>query len=344
MPEKKTIEEFEVQEMIKTFKSISNRLQKDFLIVTLILLYILIIKIIPIPGFGKGLDYNEFATKIIILIVFFILNIIISALLFKVNILYRKIDDTIKRFYYYSPNMPVPTKVHGAQFMTPFIISDNFISDFIVSGHKRHPSIRRIIFLSIFPTIFFSISSSYVINDLTDNIYIWYSLLLPSILFYGFFYYLLTNFFFVKRSAFLNRSEIGSRIIVKFSQLIGTNVSSISPFLIAGIEPQLELFFSEFNALKLYSIFDSNEYIILIKRIITEMKKNLSKISADEPKNQTEKQKIKEFDRIINNISDDIIRFSNTTDYSLAIEYHSNKALSVRINNFFAFIYYSLKK
>ena len=339
MSEKTHIEEFTVQEMIKTFKSISNRLQKDFLMMTLILLYIFVVKIIPIPGAGESLDYNESLIKIVALIAFFILYIVISALLFKVYILYRKIDDTLKNYYYDDPAYDYSIRVEGAKLMTSFIISDNFISDFIVSGHRRHPSIGRIVSLNILFTIFSSIISFSIVYDVVTNIFIWYSLLIPTFCVYSLIFYLLTKFFFVKRSVFLKRTEIGRDIIKNYIGVLRFKDSVIPPE-INTLLTQLE---NEFNNLKLLSIFDSKDYVLKIEKNIPLLNSSLDLIPQETASNPDYKTSILRIRERIVDILKDIKKFLKTTDYTLTIDYHSNKVFSTSANNIFSFIYYALK-
>lgn len=342
MPEETNIEEFIVQEMIKTFKSVSNRLQKDFLILALMLLYIFIAKTIPIPWSIKGLNYNEPLNKIVVLIVFFILYMSISSHIFKVYILYRKIDGTIKNDYYGSVSS-IQDKLQGATLMTSFIISDNFISDLIVSGHKRHPSIRRIVFLNILFTMFSIIIFFIIYHDLIRNVITWHYLLTLTFIIYISIFLIFTHFFFVKRSAFLKRAEIGRNILT----LIYERLLTYSESNIDKIRTGLTQLDAEFKAIKPLSIFDSDDYIRIIEKNFPLLEKYFTEISQEEIDKSNDSHimanNIREICVHIKNISENLARFQEATDYALAIDYHSNKVFSKPANNIFSFICHALK-
>jgi vacuolar-type H+-ATPase subunit I/STV1 len=154
----------------------------------------------------------------------------------------------------------------------------------------------------------------------------------------------------VKRSAFLRRAEIGYDIITIFKNIVEGNIDSP---LLAKIKTKLEQLIKEFNKLKLLSIFDTDEYIIIIGRIIPLIEIHLEKISQDE----ADLKKIAEinnvsinsmnaninaFGKSIKKISENLTKFQEATDYALAIDYHSNKVFSKQASNIFYFICYAL--
>lgn len=340
-------EEFAIPEMTKTFKSLSNRLQRDFVFLIVILFYIVIGKPIKLPFIDYTFDYSGMNIIYILLIfIFFYVSIIMHML--KIYILYRQIDDEVKMFY--SPSYDnIYDKIDCASHMTSFVISENIIADLILTGHKRHPSLRRIIFwqaLIMLIAIFVTWKMLYDFKGYLGGF------LIVSFIGHLLFQYFAIRYHFIKRSAFLNKTQFGKMAFKTYIELITMLNKYTNDSKLEKLKEMLSKKTNDLLKFEFGNIFDDDWHMNFLGESLSEIKNEIDNLSDDEKAAIMYYEAFEEADKSLDSKSkfkldsalDSYNSFKNKSEYALALHYHSRHSYDCNPQNIFKYLYFALSK
>lgn len=321
-------EEFAIPEMIKTFKVLCNRLQKDILFILLIVFYIYSVQVISIPGFRYDLVY-EGKNIIYVFVVFFLFYLFVMMHMSKIYILYRQIDNEVKIFYSHA-NKDFDRALESSSHMTAFVISENIISDFVLAGHKRHPSLRRFIVVQMLILVVAIILTYTMTDDFLKSEYVYSKkiLIVSIVLGYLLLFYIVMKYYFIERSAFLQKASIGKIAIGHYYNLL----SLLNRYSTRPSAPQktefMEKMEGKYNNLKqmdIANIFDGSWSIDFLEKNSEEIKDLWDKLSDEEIRdiNSFIVNRGVSFGTNFQILFESIANFKNASDYNLAFSYHT---------------------
>ncbi|MEI1280519.1 hypothetical protein V6Z05_19470 [Leptospira venezuelensis] len=163
--------DFAIKEAIATVRNLNKLLQRDFIFLS-ILFGIIILKSNDSIQFSYvTLDLSERFSKIAIWFIICITLIIIQSHLCKIYVLHRIIDRELKNNAI--ENLPSTDDdvrkgyiIRVSARESSYLLSDNFISDFIATGSKREASFRRLQFSLMSVLAINCIVSVYYITDI----------------------------------------------------------------------------------------------------------------------------------------------------------------------------------
>jgi hypothetical protein len=352
--EDKYNEIFSIPEMVKTAKSLCNRLQKDSLFLLLIIFYICIHKSFDIPIIQYTFDYKG-SNIIYTLILFWFFYIAITNHIYKIYILYRQIDDEVKEFYSSDlGKQDLLRLLHSSSHMTSFIISENFVSDFVLTGSERHPSIRRIIGLQLLIMLIAIIITFILLYELIGHSD-WLLWFLISCIFNVFFQYIIMKMYFIKRSAFLYKTALGKEIIIQYWGLLSLLYKYAKDHHIDKLEILITKIMANFRKINLGNIFDDNWHMNMLGSNLQEIKDELNKLSeADknvikfdesfqEAVNNVNRQPEENSYSLIEKVFTNYNKYKESSLFEFAFNYHSRHLHEYMPKNIFQFLSCSLK-
>lgn len=349
-------EKYSIPEMINTFKTISSKIYKDILWLFAIIYYIYFIKFFKIPGVDDGIKYEGYNCIILlIIIVLFFLSLLSH--LNKIFIIYRQLDDELKYKYQFSDEPKIRERLDAAANMTAFVISNNFITDYIITGRNRQPSLRKMLFIYFVIMIVFTIISTKIVIDIT-SVDPWFSLLFTFPVVLAILYYLL-SYNYVARSSFLAQAEMKKDLFETYADVINKiNVNletkdsnnELSNFINLTITSK-----EKFYKIPFENVFDDNSSYLLIKDLVVKFQTEWNKL------NEGNKLRIylpfslnreisfrgrnidgsEYFERFIKFMNNQIKVIDSISKYSLCLKF--NKVRYVESNNIFTFLFYCIK-
>ncbi|MES0491016.1 MAG: hypothetical protein ABUK01_13545 [Leptospirales bacterium] len=141
---------FLFNELIESYKTIGKKLQKNIIFSIAIIIYLLIDESGKINFFGNEINLENNKNIILILLIFYFFSIAYKNNILKLYFLSNEFDKHNKKHYkveekneYGKPIAKLHTKFVKAGLQSSYIISDNFITDFIIIGKLRAPSLSR---------------------------------------------------------------------------------------------------------------------------------------------------------------------------------------------------------
>ena len=150
--------------MTQTLRIISGRILKDTAILFFLVSFVFLFKEQELELTYLTIKYST-RTALLLAISSFLLYSAISSHIYKILILFRRLDTEIKLNF----DVPAPVDnpqelVYKSSHLISFSVSDNFITDFIILGPKRFPRMERVLLLQIAYTVFFALFFIYNIN------------------------------------------------------------------------------------------------------------------------------------------------------------------------------------
>jgi hypothetical protein len=349
-------EKFAIPEMIKTFRSLCIRLQRDLFFVALILIYIFIVKKIPIAGLNKELNY-EGLNIIYVLAIFNVIYFFIVLHFFKIFILYRQIDDEVKMFYA-GANRDLYSRIDSSSAMTAFVLSENITADLILAGHKRHPTLKRLIWLQLVILCVAIFLTYKMINDYGNigSPLLWFLII---IVIYLIILYPAVKLFFINRSAFLHKASLVKKAFIAYYNFLSAFKNIDEKGLSKGFEElqnkavkKLE----HFNKLDLSNItdfYDENKQFL--EDNMKDIKEDWDRLPEDDIKQIVYGKASEDASSGIKNLLAEIKQpmdifatlkdlepLKNTSVYALGFLYHVRNYFGTIPNELYKFLWYAL--
>jgi hypothetical protein len=334
-------EKFSIPEMIITFRTFSSKLFKDALMYLAIIYYVFIIHKITISNPKIEISYDNTYNKIIILIIFIILIISMFNNLNKLFILYRQLDDELKYQYLRSEENAAVTlrdKLNNACNQTSFVISNNFISDFLITGNKRHPTVQRLLSLFMFLILLSSPVITKIFSDITCFSTFSSFIISISFLFLIALYMLKLNY--IARTAFLLKTEFIKEIYISFEILLSifSSIARTNKNGSGGMQAFCNFIYNkdkEFTNINFLNLFDYSNHVKYLTTLITDIENKWNKLSSESQ------------DYINNNLNVDfshqsIKKYSHNKN-DLINEYFKSLIANINTYNKYSNYYFSLR-
>jgi hypothetical protein len=346
------IKNFAIPEMIKTFKSLSVRLQRDIVIIIITIFYILLGTTIKIPSIDYSFNYK--GNNIFYLLALFIFFYISASVhLLKIFILYRQIDDEVRAAF--TDDSVLANKIEMARSMIAFTISENITSDLILSGHKRIPSLKRVVCLQLFLITAATLIIFKMLNDVIANPKLALSISVGGNLIGQ---YLITKYLFIKRSAFINKSQLGKDAFLSYFTLLNLLNKYEKDNKNEKLKSLLSQKTKKLLDLQWGNLFDDERNLDTLSKDLKDINNFINSLSEadkhnllyyeafedqrdsmiDGAKNVTTRSKYR-LECAIDHFGD----YKTMSEYEFALRYHLRTPFTEKPNNIFSYVFYALK-